>query len=93
LPAVGRLLLGHTGVCGAAGGVVPGATPPPRSTSGVCAGSGSGGCAVMAVTGPFLAGARLNARARRHANAVAALRYPPRRRANGVLARRLGITV
>src|SRR5947209_4468175 len=36
-------------VCGAAGGVLPGGAPPPGSSPGVRAGSGSGGCAVMAL--------------------------------------------
>ncbi len=34
-------------VCAESGGVAPGATPPPGSRSGVSAGSGSGGSAVM----------------------------------------------
>jgi hypothetical protein len=34
-------------VCAESGGVDPGATPPPGSRPGVCAGSGSGGMAVI----------------------------------------------
>lgn len=38
-------------VWGAAGGVVPGAAPPAGSSPGIRVGSGSGGCAVMDITG------------------------------------------
>ena len=36
-------------VCAESGGVDPGATPPPGSSPDVCAGSGSGGWAVMVI--------------------------------------------
>lgn len=44
-------------VCPASGGVLPGLTPPPGSRSGVFAGSGSGGSAVIVVDA-FLFGGR-----------------------------------